>query len=998
MASIPSASFFSLPLPHWQQPQSVRVAKYETKKRKKSFDDWGDNDDDLEGETTDAASEAAPPAPSLTLSPDEAHQYRVAGLSFDQELPGGKFPHAPARPQSSVRQTRQGVLEELSSLSSPIYPPQSAAHQGNLRLQHLAVLTSILHRCLLQKDYIRAGRAWGLLLREEFNGRTIDARTEGRWGIGAEILLRRGRQIADMATENGGDSGATQSPVFTRKGFEDAKKYYERLIIQHPYRKASPDSISSLHFYPAMFGLWIYVTQEESEVSRRNIWARHADEYGEHSEDEDLTSDHEGHRDSKQRAHALVAGVRKVELDQAQKIAGRMDEILGSPPYSDSPELLELRGMVSRWIADLFVSSVPGGQTEHDYYTDDEDQDDSIRERRLAMEKRASETQKSEEFFQKARQRGKGVTSTLDDFHIDDNELLTMGVGDYVHAKEPGAQPRSRANEAPNLSRQALAAQARVEIPPTNLVAPVPMSGNKANPLEHYRVPSFPVEHHQQQPQPAQATAEDAAHRDMFDTDVEGIDDSTIAATSVLGFEDIPPQYQLAQHQAADLKQFQRHAHIPHRSLDAKWYENFGDNALKSAGFDSGDAADDAESQLTSVVGDDERSDTTEDADYARRYRSSTTTANEPLSKRLQNFWSASRRTYQNSTEEPPAASAVYPEPSKASGPGVLRQTHSDTRMMAASQVLPLAGNSRKVTLSRSMTATPRTRFSPPKPSLLEQLDLTPTRRTSGPRPQPGKDVAGITGINHYQPHQQNHRDVADEYGLYDSDLGRRGSLPPLSAFDMTNIDDLDNEHDDDHEHDHEHDHDPINDPFSRRLSVQRISPDNSPDPDPHLQDNHDSKKRQLEPDYPPEVLRQKTFAELQSEPFDHIPAATTTAAAAETKPVPPTSSVAPGPDSNPEERMSYLLNLSDQDRREFFSGLSMDAWEDYGDLLIDQFSATLAKMKDLRRARRQTAAVFEAEIKRRHELVEEQSGELSRKLRDMKSGGTEVLRGRTPQ
>ncbi|RAH77082.1 hypothetical protein BO86DRAFT_451265 [Aspergillus japonicus CBS 114.51] len=1032
MASVPSASFFSLPLPPWQQPQSARVAKYEAKKRKKTLDDWGDNDDDDLGETTDAASEVALPAPSLTLSPDEAHQYRVAGLSFDQELPGGKFPHAPAQTQYSTRQTREGVLETLSSLSSPIYPPQSAAHQGNLRLQHLAVLTSILHRCLLQKDYVRAGRAWGLLLREEFNGRPIDARTEGRWGIGAEILLRRGRQIADMAAENGSDHGGSHSPgsgpqlMFTRKGFEDAKKYYERLIIQHPYRKASPDSISSLHFYPAMFGLWVYVAQEESEVSRQKIWTRHTDEYGQHSEDEDLASDHDGHRDSKERAHALIAGVRKAELNQAQKIAGRMDEILGSPPYSDSPELLELRGMVSRWIADLFVSSVPGGQTEHDYYTDDEDEDSmsdnmqySIqdrRERRLAMEKRASETQKSEEFFNKAKQRGKGVTSTLDDFHIDDNESMgywmTMGVGDYVHARPPGAQPRSRTsdhqnsnlNQNQNLSsRQALAAQARVEVPSTNLIAPVPLPGNQASLFEHYA----------QQPQPP--PVEDAVHRDMFDTDVEGIDDSTVAATSVLGYDDLPPQYQLsstAQHHAAasDPKLFQPHpsqSHLPQHSHDAKWYASFGDNALKSAGFDSGDAADDAESQLTSVVGDDERSDTTEDAaDYARRYRSSTTTANEPLSKRLQNFWSASRRTYQNATEDPPATAAVYPEPAKASGPGILRQTHSDSRMMTASQVLPLAGgNSRKVTLPRSMTATPRTRFSPPKPTLLEQLDLTPTRRTSGPRPQPGKDVTG--GAGHYQrPHhqQQNHRDVADEYGLFDSDFRRRGSLPPLSAFDITNIDDLDNDHDDNDDHNrHDHDHEPINDPFSRRLSVQRISPDSSSNPEP--EEDHPSKKRQLDPDYPPEVLRQMSFADLQSEPFDYIPNSAASAAVAETKTTPPppvsstTPSIAPpAPDTKPEEKLSHLLGLSDTDRREFFSGLTMDAWEDYGDLLIDQFSATLTKMKDLRRARRQTAAVFEAEIRRRHELVEEQSAELSRKLTDMKSGGAEVLRGRTPQ
>ncbi|RAK99144.1 uncharacterized protein BO80DRAFT_410790 [Aspergillus ibericus CBS 121593] len=950
MASVPAASVFSLPLTPWQQPSSVRVAQYEPRKRKKDLGDWGDDDNDVDGDTTDAASEAALPGPSLTLSPDEAHQYRIAGLSFDQELPGGNFPHAP-------------VLKELTSLSSPIYPPQSAAHQGNLRLQHLAVLSSILHRCLLQKDFIRAGRAWGLILREEVGGTPVDVRAEGRWGIGAEILLRRGRQISDMTSDNmqerdAGQSAAPSSTLlFTMEGFENAKQYYERLIIQHPYRKAAPDAISSLHFYPAMFGLWIYVTQEESNVSRQRIWDTHGAIPDDNSEDEDTAAELQGRASSRQKTNAMIAGVRKSELDQAQKIAARMDEILGSPPYSDSPELLEIRGMVSLWIADLFVSSLPYKQ--EDGYMSDSDFDDGSsesaddlqdslqerRERRLAIERKESEVQKSQDYFAKAKQRGKGVTSTLGDLHIDDDasfgEGIYISLGDYVHAKEAG-HPRPRTNDVSTQSRQALAAQARVEVPPINLVAPVPLPVNKSIPLEHYGAASFP----EQMPQ---APAENAVHRDMFDTDVEGIEDSTIAATSVIGAEDVPVQYQLRpatipQYQAAPVEERPLHpSRLPRRAYDGKWYENLGDKAMKSAGFDSEDA-DDA-SQLTSMAGDDERSDTTEDGNYASRYRSST---EEPLSKRLQNFWTASRRSYQN--PEPIA----YPEPSKGPPPN---QSTSDVLM--TSQVLP----NRKVTLQRSMTATPRTRFSPPKPSLLEQLDLTPTRRASGPRPQPGKET-GITSTT-------NHRESEDDSHLFGNGHGRRDSLPPLSAFDMTNIDDLDD------------DDDPINDPFARRGSVQRIIP--SPKP-------QSKKRRAIESDYPTDVLRQKSFNDLQSEPFDQTPAA----APAETKTTTVSNST-PGPKATPEDKMSFLLNSTDQGLRDFFSTLSIDTWEDYGDLLIDQFSDALSKMKDLRHARRKTATMFEAEIRRRNEVVEEQSADLSRKFEEMRSGGTEVLRGRTP-
>lgn len=426
MDSVPSASAFSLPLPPWQQPRSLRAPRYAHKKRKKDPNDWGDNGDDLGSERSDT-SDAIAPSSSLILSPEEAHQYRVAGLSFDKELPRGHFPHGPEdRPK---RKTRNDVLHGLSSLSPPIYPPQSVAHQGNLRLQHLGVLTAVLHRCLLQGDYIRAGRAWGLILREEFWGSPVDVRTEGRWGIGAEILLRQGRQLSDISSGIGEDGspqgpGNVSRPFFTKKGFDDAKEYYERLIIQHPHRKAAPEALCSLHFYPAMFGLWIYVTQEEGSTAREHLHSPQEDSSEEEFSEDEAEFDHAA---SRRRKQTLIADTRATELEQAQHIAARMDEAVASPPYSDFHELLELRGMVSLWIADLFVLSVP--QKENDDYDSTEndsareDLADSIQERReqrIAFEKRKSEMEKSRKFFEKSRQRSKGVTHTLEHFHIDD--------------------------------------------------------------------------------------------------------------------------------------------------------------------------------------------------------------------------------------------------------------------------------------------------------------------------------------------------------------------------------------------------------------------------------------------------------------------------------------------------------------------------------------------------------------------------------------------------
>lgn len=427
MAPRLAASSFSLPLPTWAQPVSTRIEHYDRKRKK--TDDWTD---EPEGDTTDAASvtDSAAPDPPLILTPNESHQYRIAGLSSNQELPRGNFPHAPGYDKDYIftRRNLPGqLLESLPYLDVPIYPPRSAALQGNIRLQHMSALTAILHRSLLHGDYTRAGRAWGLLLRDGHRGMPLDVRAQGRWGIGAEILLRRGRsgslENADNHPPNAlGDHDPASR--FTKKGFEEAKEYYERLILNHPFSKPHPRSISALHFYPAMFGLWVYVAQEESKIARKNVLERDLS-VEEPSDGEDSEFDMERREAAKR--YAITAAVRAKELEQAQEIATRMDTLLGSPPYADSPQLLELRGMVSLWIGDLIVSSLPtlvedsgadqGKKVSHSASVSLE----ARHAHELAMEQKQAEVAKAREFLEKAKDRGSSVAYGLENFHIHDS-------------------------------------------------------------------------------------------------------------------------------------------------------------------------------------------------------------------------------------------------------------------------------------------------------------------------------------------------------------------------------------------------------------------------------------------------------------------------------------------------------------------------------------------------------------------------------------------------
>ncbi|CAG8091476.1 unnamed protein product [Penicillium salamii] len=417
MATTPSASVFTLPLPSWAQPSGSRVSQYDRKRK---------NTDELDDETTDVASRIeSEGGPSLVLTPNESHQYRVAGFPFHQELPQGRFPHGPPRDDEAKRPTASHHLEALADLSPPIYPPQTA-EQTNIRFQHLGVLTAILHRCMLQGDYVRAGRAWGLILRETYRGSPMDVRNETRWGIGAEILLRRGQRATSASLTGSKAPNAANSTFssFTPAGFAQAKEYYERLILNHPYTKTSPQSVSSLHFYPAMFGLWVYVAQEESNSAREDVATRLEDDDDEFSDDES-GSDIGQHR--QQRGKNAISSIRARELGQAQQIAVRLDQLLGSPPYSDSAELLELRGMVSLWIGDLLISSIAlPVEFDEDYDHDAMHLDEAPgslearRELRLATDKKSVEVKKSAEFFEKAQQRGKNLARNLESFHIKD--------------------------------------------------------------------------------------------------------------------------------------------------------------------------------------------------------------------------------------------------------------------------------------------------------------------------------------------------------------------------------------------------------------------------------------------------------------------------------------------------------------------------------------------------------------------------------------------------
>lgn len=260
------------------------------------------------------------------------------------------------------------ISHELAKLKPPLYVatgkvPAAIAEQTSsstsLRQHHLSTITAILHRCLLEHDYIRAGRAWAMLLRAEQNGQSMDFRMHGRWGVGAEILIQRESQMARQTLDHSAlkSSSSLFSLTVKAESTEKAKEYYERIVLQYPYRKAFPNATGPLNFSIAMFSLWIYAAKERYSIALMAVGSldKDIDERDAEANDDVQTSSTADIEPDRYRKREKA---RRDTLQSAHEIATRLDGLLVSPPYSDNARFWKLYGEILLWIADLSVAAI----------------------------------------------------------------------------------------------------------------------------------------------------------------------------------------------------------------------------------------------------------------------------------------------------------------------------------------------------------------------------------------------------------------------------------------------------------------------------------------------------------------------------------------------------------------------------------------------------------------------------------------------------------------
>jgi hypothetical protein len=335
----------------------------------------------------------------LSLTPDEIAQYKLAGLQLDEEIPAVKdWPHrgfvgsivkrdrkGKGKEKVPITQDEEEDGDEIKKGDAEEDVREERAERGSrLRLQHLSVLTTILQRCLLEGDIQRASRAWTMLIRAQVGGRGVDLRGSGYWGIGAELLIRSLDRKRNYSYDEESDDEEEEEGMKrwgSKEGLEKARDYYERLILQHPYKRQFDGSVSALDFWPAMVGCEIYGIQfEEKEGLRRVAREEEEDEGGERSgsqseESEDDVEDDDAGVDGAFAAHQRMKTrrmrrraerrwverdeIRKTALVASEKVAARLDDLMTTPPYSDSHNLLRLRGMIALYLGDLSIPEMP---------------------------------------------------------------------------------------------------------------------------------------------------------------------------------------------------------------------------------------------------------------------------------------------------------------------------------------------------------------------------------------------------------------------------------------------------------------------------------------------------------------------------------------------------------------------------------------------------------------------------------------------------------------
>lgn len=166
-------------------------------------------------------------------------------------------------------------------------------------------------------------------------------------------------------------------------------------------------------------------------------------------------------------------------------------------------------------------------------------------------------------------------------------------------------------------------------------------------------------------------------------------------------------------------------------------------------------------------------------------------------------------------------------------------------------------------------------------------------------------------------------------------------------------------------------------------------SVDNSMHEGPAPQQNRNRNlKRSRDLDYSIHQLADMSYQQLKDESFDHVPGAAKMMAQFDL----------PNPSLPLPDRLQKIYeDKTHKDRelraRGFFSSLTIDQYEECGDLLLDGFRKVMERLKHARQQKRRAAKVMEEQISKREDLVRKKRGIIEQDLGRLKNAGSAVVK-----
>ncbi len=560
------------------------------------------------------------------------------------------------------------------------------------------------------------------------------------------------------------------------------------------------------------------------------------------------------------------------------------------------------------------------------------------------------------------------------------------GVQKFIH---------QRHQEQPASPRQALGDQLRVAVAPTRLTR------NNSKPPTSKRTPGTaaiaPPQRQDFQP-PASSDVEHG-HDDAFDTDAEGLDDTTITS---LGDDSRNHQSSMqdSSHLPVGFAEVQNHRFNPvhdlrgneyrQRPIGQRWDQLEAEDATMEDGTESN-----AESEDEEYYENGEGSDEEGEEVYVEQQHF--TIADAAIMQQVNPGFSQYRQT-----ETAASKQAMFQE--LAASPSMRNMSFSTAPKSSHRTVNPFPSFSHSAGGNVAESDVDQNQSTPHSSSVKKgetpALLKAPKEKISGPHQQAqsasatgGEQPLPIPQVQTSQDHLGDDLGITNGRDIFNTNSSGRKMSPSAAHKKKVAV----NGHAENVDQTSPSNDDPWtaasipNDDRDIPLSSQK-----NEDID-ELNDHQSTAsiegpkclKRSRDIDYSLDELSSMAFSQLQDETFHHDPKATE-------PPLPPEIADAPLP-----QKLDYILALKDDNsnkehhRAAFFSSLPIEQYEDCGDLIVQKFADVVSKFKDARQQRRKVAREFEDEVAKREERVRGKMGAVEKDLGRLKRGGEEVVRGK---